>query len=543
MAASHHEQGGMGMTHAVDVGALPQDSADSQDLQRFGYRQELHRTLGLFSSFAAAFSYISPSTGIFTLFALGLGTLGGVFIWSWPIVAIGQFLVALNFAEVSSHYPVAGSVFQWTKYLAGRQYAWFTGWIYIFAGILTVTAVVVTLPLTLLPAFKLMGWNLNPLALHDQIWVAAITLAVITVVNIYSVKLVSIINNTGVFFEIVGMVIFAIIMLIVHRHQPVSVLTNSGGIHVTFGGFFLAMFMSLFVIYGFDTASTLAEETNDPRRNAPKAVLSSVAGAFVIGGIFLVAMLMAIPDLRKGITGAAAGTFGPAQIIEANFSKNWAIVYLLVVSAAILVCCMCIMAATIRLCFGMARDNRLPGSRQLAKVHPRLHTPILSCLVVAVIAAIPMFKYAGAGVVAIAATALIYLSYFLGNVAILWARVKNGWPKVVAPFKLGRWGLVVNVVALVYGGAMLVNFGWFGSNRVASNPKPSQEPVGTLSLGWKFLNDIPILYDVLGFILIIGVLYYFLFEIRKPLPVHPPAESGPFEIPPESLSPDEVVPV
>src|SRR5580692_8207850 len=247
----------MDETDTAGVGA---GQSDQKDLAGFGYKQELHRTLGFFSSFAAAFSYISPSTGIFTLFALGLTTIGGVFIWSWPIVAAGQMLVALNFAEVSSHYPVAGSVFQWTKYLAGRQYAWFTGWIYIFAGIITVTGVVVTLPLVLLPAFKLMGWNLNPLALHDQIWVAAITLAVITVVNIYSVKLVSIINNTGVFFEIVGMVIFAIIMLIVHRHQPVSVLTNSGGIHVTYGAFFLAMFMSLFVIYGFDTASTLAEE-------------------------------------------------------------------------------------------------------------------------------------------------------------------------------------------------------------------------------------------------------------------------------------------
>src|SRR5271154_844549 len=163
---------------------------DSADLARFGYKQELKRSLGLFSSFAVAFSYISPSTGIFTLFALGLTTIGGVFIWTWPVVAVGQFLVALNFAEVSSHYPVAGSVFQWTKYLAGPRYAWFTGWIYIFAGILTVTAVVVTLPLTLLPAFNLMGWHLNAGALDDQIWVAAITLVVITVLNIYSVKLV-----------------------------------------------------------------------------------------------------------------------------------------------------------------------------------------------------------------------------------------------------------------------------------------------------------------------------------------------------------------
>ena len=81
---------------------------DAADLARFGYKQELKRSLGLFSSFAVAFSYISPSTGIFTLFALGLTTIGGVFIWTWPVVAAGQFLVALNFAEMSSHYPVAG---------------------------------------------------------------------------------------------------------------------------------------------------------------------------------------------------------------------------------------------------------------------------------------------------------------------------------------------------------------------------------------------------------------------------------------------------
>src|SRR5205809_984848 len=125
---------------------------DEADLARFGYRQELRRTLGAFSSFAVAFSYISPSTGIFTLFFLGLTTLGGVLIWTWPVVALGQFIIALNFAEVTSHYPVAGSVFQWTKYLARRGYAWFNGWIYLFAGILTVTAVVATIPIALIPA-------------------------------------------------------------------------------------------------------------------------------------------------------------------------------------------------------------------------------------------------------------------------------------------------------------------------------------------------------------------------------------------------------
>jgi len=508
-------------------------SSDQKDLAAFGYKQELHRTLGFFSSFAAAFSYISPSTGIFTLFALGLTTLGGVFIWSWPIVAAGQMLVALNFAEVSSHFPVAGSVFQWTKYLAGRPYAWFTGWIYIFAGVLTVTAVVVTLPLTILPMVNLMGWHLDAGALHDQIWVAAITLVVITVLNIYSVKVVSVVNNTGVFFEIVGLVVFAIVMLIVHRHQPISVVTNSGGLHVGFGSFFLAMFMSLFVIYGFDTASTLAEETVDPRRFAPRAVISSVGGAFIIGGIFLLAILMAIPNLKTAI----ADGWGPAQIIESNFSKPWAIIYLAVVSAAILVCCLAIMTATIRLTFGMARDNRLPVSRTLAKVHPNLHTPIFSCIVVAILAAIPLFKYTGAGIVAIAATAMIYLAYFLGNLAVLGARLK-GWPREKTPFALGKWGIPINILALAWGGAMLVNFAW---PRVASNPTPNQTG-GALSTGIGELNKVPILYLVLGLILIIGILYYFISEVRKPkVEIIRPAETGPVVIPAESMPPDEVM--
>src|SRR6516165_2726041 len=271
------------------------ESADSADLAQYGYKQELKRSLGLGSVWAVAFSYISPSTGIFTLFALGLTTLGGVFIWTWPVVALGQFIVALNFAEVTSHYPVAGSVFQWTKYMAGRTYSWFNGWVYLFAGILTVTAVVATLPLALIPALNGLGWHsLNATSLHTQLVVALITLAVITILNIYGVRLVALINNTGVLFEILGMFVFALVLLAFHNHQGFSVVTNSAGLPVNGSTFLAAMFMSLFVIYGFDTAATLAEETRDPRRSAPKAVLYSVIGAFVIGGVFLLGTLVAI---------------------------------------------------------------------------------------------------------------------------------------------------------------------------------------------------------------------------------------------------------
>ena len=150
---------------------------------------------------------------------------------------------------------------------------------------------------------------------------------IITVLNIYGVKLVSIINNTGVVFEILGMVVFALIMALFHNNQGVGVLFHAGSSKLTASNFLVGMFMSLFVIYGFDTAATLAEETKNPRAEAPKAVLGSIVGAFVIGAIFLVGTLMAIPSLAD----AQANFFGPAQVIDAVFSSWVANLYLLIV--------------------------------------------------------------------------------------------------------------------------------------------------------------------------------------------------------------------
>jgi amino acid transporter len=489
------------------------DARDEADLASFGYKQELKRSLGVFSSFAVAFSYISPSTGIFALFFLGLSTVGGIFFWSWPIVALGQLVVAFGFAELSSHYPVAGSVFQWTKYLSGKTYSWFAGWIYLFAGILTVTSVCVTLPLAFIPALNNMGWDISN-SLENQRWVAVLTLISITALNVFGVRLVAIINNTGVMFEILGMVVFAFILALFHNHQGVGVIFDSGGTDFTTSTFLVAMFMSLYVIYGFDTASTLAEETIDPRREAPRAVIGSVIGAFVIGIVFIWATLMAVPDpFGKSVSDA----LGPAAIIDANFSNAFSTVYLLVVAAAIYVCCLSIQASTIRLCFGMARDDALPGSKILAKVYPRWHTPVWTCVVIGAIAFIPMLQYTGAAIVAIAATGMIYLSYLICNLALLRGRL-SGWPSRPAPFSLGRWGLPLTLLALVYGGGMLLNIAW---PRAATNPTPKETGL-LLDFGWGWLNDRPVFWTVVIGVALVGAVYFTLVQRNKPSHVEAP---------------------
>ena len=107
--------------------AMP--STDAQELAKFGYKQELDRSLGLFSSFAAGFSYISIMTGVFELFFFGYLSGGPAFIWTWPAVFVGQFLVALCFAELAGQFPLAGSVYQWSKQIARPFTSFFGGWI------------------------------------------------------------------------------------------------------------------------------------------------------------------------------------------------------------------------------------------------------------------------------------------------------------------------------------------------------------------------------------------------------------------------------
>src|SRR5438105_8857917 len=149
-------------THADQV------ARDDAHLRSLGIKPELRRTLGFLSNFAVAFSYISVSTGTFTNQAVAFGVGGPAVFWAWPMVILGQTFVALNLAELSSHFPVAGSIYQWSKRLSNKTLGWFTGWIYFWAGVVTVTAVAATVPLVL---STLQGWDLaspSPVAALDM---------------------------------------------------------------------------------------------------------------------------------------------------------------------------------------------------------------------------------------------------------------------------------------------------------------------------------------------------------------------------------------
>ena len=288
------------------------------------------------------------------------------------------------------------------------------------------------------------------------------------------------------------MVVFALILLFFANNQPLSILLDTGGTEAATGGSYLpalalGLYMSIFIVYGFDTAGTFGEETVDASRQAPRGVLSSILISGAVGLVFLTAVLLAIPDVPATIEEGLAGGFPIATIITTNLTQEIVAgitlgeVYLLVILASVFVCTLAIQGAATRMMFSMSRDRHLPLGSVWGQVNHTFKTPANAAVAVGVLAALPILVTGpfGGFVLSIAATGLIYLAYFLCNLGVLLAR-RRGWPRDKAWFSLGRWGTLINIVALIYGAVMIVNialwhdpalFGVFGGEgRTYWNP-------------------------------------------------------------------------
>ena len=461
--------------------------SDAQQLAQFGYKQELHRTLGSFSSFAAGFSYISILTGMFQTAALGFLFAGPAFAWFWLVVLFGQFMVALQFAELSAHYPLAGSVYQWSKQVAGRAWAWNTGWMYLCAQIVTVPAVAlawqVILP-QISPKFQIVGSSANSGNFfstdfaENAVILGLIMVVLTTTINVAGVSVLSRINNIGVASELIGAAGLVILFLIHANRGPNDVLTNTAGTGTGhswgyFGALLIGAIMPLYVMYGFDTAGSLAEETDDPSRRAPRAVLQALATAGTMGFLLIVFGTMAVSDsLYKDPT-----TLGLVGITKDVLGGTWGNVFLLDCALAIFVCCLAIHAMSVRILFAMGRDNNLPGGSRLASVSGTRRVPVFPAVLVGVIAmAILAFniynQYAFEVIVALGII-FMYLAYLGVTIPLLQRRLA-GWPGNLPSanrglFSLGGAAVITNVLAIIYGASMAVNLAW-----------PREEFYGTL---------------------------------------------------------------
>ena len=446
-----------------------QEAAGEAELAEFGYRQQLDRRIGGFASFAAGVSYISILTGTFQLFYFGFGSAGPAYLWSWPIVFAGQLTVALCFAELAARYPVAGSLYNWAKRLANPTTSWLAGWMMLTASVVTLSATVLAYQLTLpkiWSGFQVVGDGSGTYDLPVNAVVLGGALIVFTtLVNAFGVKLTSRINSTGVFVELVAAVLI-VAVLAYHAQRGPAVLLDTRGTGAGHdlgyvGAFLVAALASGYVLYGFDTASSLGEETREPRRTAPRAIVRAVVASFVLGGAILLFGVMAAPDLADPLLRSPDG--GLQYVLLEAIGGTLGRAFLICIAIAITVCCLAVHTATIRMVFAMARDNNLPFGSRLARVHPTRRTPVVPAVVTGALSlAILLVNVRQPQIFTVLtsiAVIMIYVAYLLVTVPMLVARLRGRWT-AGEHFSLGRWGLPVNVVAVLWGAGMALNLAW-----------------------------------------------------------------------------------
>jgi len=448
-------------------------TSGSEGLEALGYKQELKRELGPFASFASGFSFVSILTTVFELFSFGFGFGGPAFFWTWPIVFIGQFCVALCFAELSVRFPVAGAIYQWSRRVSTDPLGWFAGWFMLIGYIVSVSAIAIAMQLALpgvWSGFQLVGGDPSPTSVtggENAIVLGTIVILICGLISAFGIKRLATLTVIGVSTEIFGVVLLIIILFTHPARGPGVVMetldVQGKGSYIW--AFLASMLMATYVMYGFDSAAELSEETRDPRRTAPSAITRCMLVSAIGGGLVLLGALMAAPSLTDGNLASQ----GIAYVLTSQAGNVLGRIMLAIVAISIFSAALAITASAARVMFSMARDGRLPFSKALSKVSARTHTPLLPSFTVCAIAIAILLLALGSssvfGDIASVAVVIVYLAYLLVTIPLLIQRLRgnpdySGAAPIPGYFTLGKWGLPINIVAVVFGLALLIDVGW-----------------------------------------------------------------------------------
>jgi len=433
------------------------DANDAGDLTQFGYRQSLRRTLGPYGSFAIAFSMISITTAIFFLLPSLFGTAGAAGIWLWIPCAAGVFLIVLVYAHLGARIPITGFAYQWNSRLINPHYGWFTGYTALLAFMAGTAATAVALA----SVFASDIWS-SPTH-GDIVLFAAVAMAVAALINIISIRAVSAVNNTGVFFEITGSVgaaalLFFGAIFFFHHDAGFAILVStqrtSGG--ALWYGFILAALLPMYCFIGWEGAADLAEETNDPRSVTPWAMIRANYVSVAASLFMIVGFLIAIPVGVPALLGQPKNPL--VYIFQSHFGAVAAGILQVVVFLAIFSCVLANMVVATRLTFALSRDKMLPGSAVLARVSSKTRTPIASILLVAAVGIGINLLSAGvaANVVSICSVAYYFIYALTVGGAIYAYRARKMPSHRKGDFTLGRWFVPVAVIAFGYAAAVIV---------------------------------------------------------------------------------------
>jgi amino acid transporter len=415
-----------------------------------GYEPELKRTLGSFQIFAVSFAFISVAVGVFGTYSDVLQNSGPVGIWLWPIVALGQTLIALVIAQFAARISLSGSSYQWASRLANPKIGWLFGWLsfsYLAIGVATVNNALASTAL-----MPLLGMESND-ATARVITVVLVVIEALLVVA--STRLVGLITSGAVGLELIIVIVLTVALFIavaVTGDGSVSNLTSRGiaeGAPDYFaigGGLTAAMIMGIATLVGFDAAANMAEEAKNPFRSVPRAIVGSVVAAGVLGLVFAIALTIAIDDIPR-----ASATDSPVALIlrdqlgpVVERSLLVAIVFAFFGAGLVTV------ATCSRMVFAMSRDERFPAHQLMRRVSPRTQTPIPATLLPVGVAVLLMAALPGDALLEMLTVGGLIGAVLYGAIIVLYLAVRKGLGHQEDAFDLGRFEMPIAIAALVW---------------------------------------------------------------------------------------------
>ncbi len=332
--------------------------------------ESLNRSIGAAALTALGVGAII-GTGIFVVIGEGAAEAGPALVLSFVLAALTCVFSALSYAELSSSVPVSGSAYTFSYATMGELVAFIIGWDLVLEYGVSVAAVAV-------------GWggNVNEFlqaafgyALPDAISKspseggmfnipAILIVAVITVLLTLGTRESSRANAIMVVVKIAVLAFFVVVAFTAFDSGNFQPFAPQGVTGIT-----AAAGIIFFAYIGFDAVSTGSEESKNPGRDLPIAIIGSLLVSTVIY------VLVAIAAVGVAPVDTLTGSDAPlAAALREGAGIPWAggllaLGALVAITSVVLV----IMYGQTRIFFAMCRDGLMP--RRLAKVHPRYGTP------------------------------------------------------------------------------------------------------------------------------------------------------------------------
>lgn len=219
--------------------------------------------------------------------------------------------------------------------------------------------------------------------------------------------------------------------------------------------FAIALLQAQWTYTGYDASAHVAEETVMARLNSAWGVFLSVAVSAVVGYLVLMVLTLSITD----VAATAVDPYPVLKIAYDNLSTFAANVVAVIIAGAMWLCGLASITSMSRMWFAFARDGGMPGYSLIRRIHPRYGTPVNSILVTCGLA-VAMLLWSGAFFV-VTAISVVFLYWAYGIPILLNLRNKltgrgEYTTRATAPWSLGRWGVLLNVVSVLWIAAISV---------------------------------------------------------------------------------------